>query len=168
MTYSPEGLDSLTFLDVMPRFRDGSDTPRAYLERCLAVIADRGNGRESLGRPQPVGRARGSAERYRRGRPISSIDGTPIGIKDLLIAAIAPAVAHAAETDGRDVEAGAAEFRIFRCYCANRLLEYCCAIHQPRQNHFSLSTTLSSGCPVAKRRQFSIRIASHFSRYGVP
>ena len=41
MTYSPEGLDSLTFLDVMPRFRDGSDTPRAYLERCLAVIDDR-------------------------------------------------------------------------------------------------------------------------------
>jgi hypothetical protein len=41
MTYSPEGFDPLTFFDVMPRFRDGSDTPRAYLERCLAAIADR-------------------------------------------------------------------------------------------------------------------------------
>ena len=35
MTYSPEGFDPLTFFDVMPRFRDGSDTPRAYFERCL-------------------------------------------------------------------------------------------------------------------------------------
>src|SRR5437899_1384498 len=41
MTYSPEGFDPLTFFDVMPRFRDGSDAPRVYLERCLAVIADR-------------------------------------------------------------------------------------------------------------------------------
>jgi hypothetical protein len=41
MTYAPQLFEPLTFFDVMPRFRDGSDTPRAYLERCLAVIADR-------------------------------------------------------------------------------------------------------------------------------
>jgi hypothetical protein len=41
MTYSPQLFEPLTFFDMTPRFRDGSDTPRAYLERCLAVIADR-------------------------------------------------------------------------------------------------------------------------------
>lgn len=41
MTYSPQLFEPLTFLDAIPRFRDGSDTPRAYLERCLTIIADR-------------------------------------------------------------------------------------------------------------------------------
>src|SRR5713101_3505122 len=36
------------------------------------------------------------------------------------------------------------------------------------QYHFSLSTTLSSGSLLAKRRQFSSRISSHFWRYGAP
>ena len=87
MTYSPQDFEPLTFFDVTPRFQDGSDTPRAYLERCLTVIADRepvvkawvvlnqSGARES---------ADASTERYRRGLPISSIDGMPIGIKDLV------------------------------------------------------------------------------------
>ena len=41
MAYSPQLFEPLTFFDITPRFRDGRDTPRAYLERCLAVIADR-------------------------------------------------------------------------------------------------------------------------------
>ena len=41
MTYSPQDFEPLTFFDVTPRFRDGGDTPRGYLERCLRVIADR-------------------------------------------------------------------------------------------------------------------------------
>src|SRR5215469_17200348 len=41
MAYSPQLFEPLTFFDMTPRFRDGRDTPRAYLERCLAVIADR-------------------------------------------------------------------------------------------------------------------------------
>src|ERR1700740_53198 len=87
MTYSPEGFDPLTFFDVMPRFRDGSDTPRAYLERCLAVIADREPVVKAWVVLNPSGAraaADASTERYRRGRPISSIDGMPIGIKDLI------------------------------------------------------------------------------------
>jgi len=87
MTYSPEGFDPLTFFDVMPRFRDGSDTPRAYLERCLAVIADREPVVKAWVVLNPSGAreaADASTERYRRGRSISSIDGMPIGIKDLI------------------------------------------------------------------------------------
>ncbi len=37
-----------------------------------------------------------------------------------------------------------------------------------RQYHFSLLTTLSNGSFLAKRRQFSSRISSHFWRYGAP
>lgn len=85
--YDPASFRPLTFHDVVPRFLDGSDTPRAYLERCLEVIAAR----------EPVVKAwvtitesgaRAAADaataRYRDGRPLSTIDGMPVGIKDLL------------------------------------------------------------------------------------
>src|ERR1700736_4709422 len=77
MTYSPQLFEPLTFFDMTPRFRDGTDTPRAYLGRCLAVIADR----EPIVKAWVVlipsaarEAADASTERYRRGRPISSID----------------------------------------------------------------------------------------------
>ena len=87
MTYSPQLFEPLTFFDMTPRFRDGSDTPRAYLERCLAVIADREPVVKAWVVLNPSGAreaADASTDRYRRGRPISSIDGMPIGIKDLI------------------------------------------------------------------------------------
>ena len=40
-SYDPETIRPLTFHDVVSRFQDGSDTPRAYLERSLEVIAAR-------------------------------------------------------------------------------------------------------------------------------
>ena len=40
-TYSPADFRALTFHDATPRFADGTDTPRAYLERCLETIAQR-------------------------------------------------------------------------------------------------------------------------------
>ena len=85
--YDPAGFLPLTFHDAVPRFQAGSDTPRAYLERCLEVIAAR----------EPVVRAwvtlneagaRAAADaataRYKAGRALSTIDGMPIGIKDIL------------------------------------------------------------------------------------
>jgi len=38
-TYDPRTFRARTFYDTIPRFRDGTDTPRAYLERCLETIA---------------------------------------------------------------------------------------------------------------------------------
>lgn len=86
-TYDPRQFKALTFHDAVGRFRDGSDTPRAYLERCLETIDKR----------EPVVRAfvalnldgaRAAADacgaRWKSGRPLSPIDGLPIGIKDLL------------------------------------------------------------------------------------
>ena len=77
----------LSFHDAVAKFRNGTDTPRAYLERCIARI-------EAL---EPavmafaylnLDRARQAADessaRYKAGKPISPVDGTPIGIKDLI------------------------------------------------------------------------------------
>ena len=40
-SYDPRSFRALSFHDATARFRDGSDNPRAYLERCLDVIAAR-------------------------------------------------------------------------------------------------------------------------------
>jgi Asp-tRNA(Asn)/Glu-tRNA(Gln) amidotransferase A subunit family amidase len=86
-SYDPREFRALTFHDAAARFRDGSDTPRAYLERCLETI----NEREPVVQAFVVvneagGRAAAdtSTARWRDGRPLSPIDGLPIGIKDLL------------------------------------------------------------------------------------
>ena len=40
-SYDPRTFQALTFHDATPAFRDGGDSPRAYLERCLAAISAR-------------------------------------------------------------------------------------------------------------------------------
>lgn len=85
--YDPRHFKALTFHDATPNFADGSDTPRAYLERCLETISQR----------EPAVRAftvineeaarqasDASTKRWQAGRPLSPVDGLPIGIKDLL------------------------------------------------------------------------------------
>ncbi len=85
--YDPTTVAGRTFHDRLPAFRACDDDPRAYLERCLETIAVR----------EPVVRAfahlnidaarvsaDASAARWRGNRPLSQIDGMPIGIKDLL------------------------------------------------------------------------------------
>ncbi|MGZ5160752.1 MAG: amidase [Burkholderiales bacterium] len=76
-----------TFFDAVPRFGSGEDDPRKYLERCLEVIA----AREPVVKAWVVLNERGareaadaSAARWRGAKPLSSIDGMPIGIKDLI------------------------------------------------------------------------------------
>lgn len=86
-SYSPATFRPLTFHDAVPRFLDGSDTPRAYLERCLATIAAREPQVMAFASLNEAGAreaADASAARYRAGAPLSPIDGMPVGIKDLL------------------------------------------------------------------------------------
>jgi len=86
-SYDPREFRALTFHDAVARFRDGSDTPRAYLERCLETIADRDPVVQAfVVVNQAGGRAAADAStgRWKAGRPLSPIDGLPIGIKDLL------------------------------------------------------------------------------------
>jgi Asp-tRNA(Asn)/Glu-tRNA(Gln) amidotransferase A subunit family amidase len=77
----------VSFQDASAAFAKGADTPRAYLERCLDTIA----AREPTVRAWVVVNEAGareaadaSTQRWRDGRPLSTIDGMPIGIKDLL------------------------------------------------------------------------------------
>ncbi len=77
----------LTFHDAARRFTDGNDSPRAYLERCLETIAQREPVVKALVAVNETGAraaADASAARWKAGRPLSPIDGMPVGIKDLL------------------------------------------------------------------------------------
>lgn len=82
-----ENYTPLTFHDATPRFADGSDTPRAYLERCLVTIAAREPVVKAFTAINEAG-ARATADastaRWKAGKPLSPIDGMPVAIKDLL------------------------------------------------------------------------------------
>jgi Asp-tRNA(Asn)/Glu-tRNA(Gln) amidotransferase A subunit family amidase len=101
-SYDPREFAALTFHDATVRFRDGSDTPRAYLERCLETIAEREPVVQAFVAINQTG-ARAAADastiRWKAGRPLSAIDGLPIGIKDLL------------ETKDMPTEMGCAAYR---------------------------------------------------------
>ena len=85
-TYDPQTCSLRGFHMHVSRFLDGSDTPRAYLERCLAEI-DRREGEVRAFATLNIEGARAAADassaRYAAGAPLSEIDGMPFGIKDL-------------------------------------------------------------------------------------
>ena len=86
-SYDPLTYEPLTFHDAVTAFRDGSDTPRAYLERCLETVEAREPTLKAFAVRNDEGARRAadaSTARYQAGRPLSSIDGMPVGIKDLL------------------------------------------------------------------------------------
>lgn len=102
--YEPRRHRLLTFHDAAARFRDGTDTPRAYLERCLAVIEAREGDVKAfafLDRAGAIAAAEAASERYRRNRPLSPVDGLPLGIKDLIDTADMPTELGSALFRGR-------------------------------------------------------------------
>jgi Asp-tRNA(Asn)/Glu-tRNA(Gln) amidotransferase A subunit family amidase len=84
---------ALPFFSAAAGFASGADTPREFLERCLRrleafepavgafVCHDIAAARTAADR---------SAERWRDGRPLSPIDGMPLGIKDIIETADMP------------------------------------------------------------------------------
>jgi Asp-tRNA(Asn)/Glu-tRNA(Gln) amidotransferase A subunit family amidase len=85
--YDPRTFRALTFHDAVARFRNGSDSPRAYLERALETIAAREPVVKAFAHLNEEGAratADASAARWKRGAPLSAIDGMPVAIKDLL------------------------------------------------------------------------------------
>lgn len=85
--YDPKTWKLLTFHDAVAAFRDGKDTPRAYLERCLETISAHEDAVMAFAYLNADGArkmADASTERYRQGRPLSAVDGLPLGIKDLM------------------------------------------------------------------------------------
>ena len=86
-TYDPRTFQALTYHTALPSFADGSDSPRAYLERCLEVIEERESEVRAfafLDADLARTAADESTARWKAGKPLSPIDGMPVGIKDLL------------------------------------------------------------------------------------
>ena len=86
MSYDPKNPGLISFQAARPAFAEGTDSPRAFLERCIATI----EAREPELRAFVVLNLEGAreaadaaSERYRAGRPASDIDGLPIAIKDV-------------------------------------------------------------------------------------
>jgi Asp-tRNA(Asn)/Glu-tRNA(Gln) amidotransferase A subunit family amidase len=81
------------YLSATPRFAGGGDTPREFLERCLVDLAEL-EPRIGAFVNLSLERARASADeataRWRAGRPLSKIDGMPVGIKDIIETADLP------------------------------------------------------------------------------
>jgi Asp-tRNA(Asn)/Glu-tRNA(Gln) amidotransferase A subunit family amidase len=69
--YDPREFKALTFHDATTQFREGRDTPRAYLERCLATVAAREPVVKAFVTRNDEGRARRSRRQHRalEGRP---------------------------------------------------------------------------------------------------
>ena len=85
-SYDPASFKPLTFHDRFDAFMDGTDKPRAYLERCLEVVAAEEPVVQAfahLNEETARAAADASTERWKSGKPLSLIDGMPIGIKDL-------------------------------------------------------------------------------------
>jgi Asp-tRNA(Asn)/Glu-tRNA(Gln) amidotransferase A subunit family amidase len=85
--YDPTSHELMTFHDTANAFRDGSDTPRDYLERCLekiAAIEEDVMAWEIINTDAARAAADDAGTRYKAGAPLSLVDGMPIGVKDLI------------------------------------------------------------------------------------
>ena len=76
-----------SFIAATPAFANGQDTPRAFLERCLGEMDAREKDVLAFVETAiPAARAAADAAsaRWRDNRPLSSIDGMPMGVKDVI------------------------------------------------------------------------------------
>ena len=75
------------FIPETPRFAEGEDTPRGFLERCIEKIDSM---EPEIGAfvatdfEAARSEADASTERWKSGRPLSAIEGMPVGIKDVM------------------------------------------------------------------------------------
>ncbi len=84
---------AVSFATARARFRDGSDTPRELLERCIATIEAREpvvKAWVTLDLAAARAAADASGARWRAGTPLSPVDGCPVGVKDIIATAGLP------------------------------------------------------------------------------
>ena len=101
--YAPETAPLVAFAEALPDFHEGSDTPRAFLERCLETLAEREphvTAFVCLDAESARATADAATERYRAGRARSAIDGCPVGVKDIIETADFPTQMNSPIYDG--------------------------------------------------------------------
>jgi Asp-tRNA(Asn)/Glu-tRNA(Gln) amidotransferase A subunit family amidase len=84
--------NAVSFSRAVADFQSGRDTPSAMLERCLSRISERDGEVRAFVRLNTNARhaADAATARYRRGTPLSAVDGCPVGIKDIMDTADMP------------------------------------------------------------------------------
>jgi Asp-tRNA(Asn)/Glu-tRNA(Gln) amidotransferase A subunit family amidase len=84
VNYDPKTARFASYAEARRRFPT-DDTPRAFLERCIEQVEEREPELQAFVALDPRSAreaADASTERWRRGVPLSPIDGLPVGIKD--------------------------------------------------------------------------------------
>src|ERR1043165_5709928 len=79
--------NAVSFARAVADFRDGRDTPRDFLERCIVNIAAREKDVKAfvtLDLEAARKAADASTARYKAGKPLSMVVGCPVGIKDIM------------------------------------------------------------------------------------
>ena len=83
----------VSFDQCVADFNAGRDTPRDFLERCLALIARRDRTVKAfvtLNKAAARKAADVATARYKAGKPLSMVDGCPVAIKDIIATADMP------------------------------------------------------------------------------
>ena len=83
----------VSFSQALTEFVSGKRTPRDFLERCLEMIAARDRtimAFVTLNTAAARKAADAATKRYRAGRPLSTVDGCPVAIKDIIATADLP------------------------------------------------------------------------------
>lgn len=130
-------------------FLDGGDTPRAFLERCLEVIEARdGEVRAFVTLNIDLARAAAdeSAKRYGGNRPLSLVDGCPIGVKDIIDTADMATEMNSKVREGHRPKADAACVHALRRGGAIILgktvtTEFACGVSGPTTNPYDAART---------------------------
>jgi Asp-tRNA(Asn)/Glu-tRNA(Gln) amidotransferase A subunit family amidase len=85
--YQANAAARTSFLIASAHFDTGEDTPRAYLERCIATIKTRESTVQAFA-SMDLAAARDAADlstqRWSDGDPLSLLDGCPVGVKDII------------------------------------------------------------------------------------
>jgi Asp-tRNA(Asn)/Glu-tRNA(Gln) amidotransferase A subunit family amidase len=84
-SYDPQAAAYLSFATARRAFASGEESPRSFLERCLEQIESLEPRIRAFVRLDVDGARRAAdaaSERWRQRRPLSALDGLPVGIKD--------------------------------------------------------------------------------------
>ena len=86
-SYTPVSGALRGFVALRDRFVDGSDSPEAFLKRCVKRIKRREktvNAFTELDLKRAQKQAKAASQRYAAGAPLSLVDGCPVAIKDII------------------------------------------------------------------------------------